>query len=339
MPAATTVRSCKLPNALASLVMSGAIGLAYFNCDPMIAGSEPPRRMAALGAQPVLALPPLPQARVPAPAEPGDVAPGSHSPATVAAEVSSDGVLRGPWALQVNSMLLERGIEKFRQIPSYKFTLTRRERVGGDLLPPQVMDVKLRHSPFSLYMKWIEGEGPGVKGRQLLFVEGANENKLVILPGGLLGRVSGAVTLSLDDPMVTAEARHPANECGLLHLAETLLHHHRLDLEAGCQGVHCELHDHQVCNDRPCYLFVGTYESQERSPTYRKVAIYIDKELSMPIAIQNYTWADNVAPEELDAVTLVEAYSYSDIVADTRQAGLTEDDFSRDNPKYRMKTR
>jgi hypothetical protein len=320
------------------MVMSGAVGLAYFNCDPMIAGSEPARTMAAIGMQPVLALPPLPQLRVPAPAEPSAANPGAESTAPAAA-VFDDGVLRGKWALQLNAMLLERGVEKFHAIPSYTFTLTRRERVGGDLLPPQVMDVKLRHQPFSLYMKWIEGEGAGVKGRQLLYVDGQNDNKLVILPGGLLGRVSGPVTLALDDPMVTAEARHPANECGLLHLAETILHHHRLDLQADCRGLQCELHDNQTYNDRPCFLFISTYDSPQRSPTYRKVAIYVDKELSMPVCIQNYTWADGVAADELDAVTLVEAYSYSNITADARQAALSDDDFSRTNAKYRMKAR
>lgn len=337
MTVSRAARSHKWPNTLATLVMSGAVGLAYFNCDPMIAGSEPARRMATLDTKPILALPSATPPRVPAPAEPG--APPAADSTTVAAPVMEDGVLRGRWAMQLNSMLLERAIEKLDKIPNYKFTLTRRERVNGDLLPAQVIDVKLRHQPFSLYMKWIDGEGPGVKGRQLLYVDGLHDNKLVILPGGLLGRVSGPQVLALNDPLVTAEARHPATDCGLKHLAETVLHHHRQDLAADCRGVQCELHDQQTCNDRPCYLFVAEYDSPERSPTYRKVAIFIDKELSMPIAIQNFTWAQGVAPEELDSVTLVEAYTYSDIVVDTREAGLTEDDFSRDNPKYRLKSR
>jgi hypothetical protein len=338
MPAATPVRSHKLPNTLATLVMSGAVGLAYFNCDPMIAGSEPARRMAVLNTQPVLALPPMPQLRVPAPAEPG-AAPADGAATTAATPLVDDGVLRGKWALQLNTMLLEQSLAKLEQIPGYTFTLTRRERVGGDLQPAQVMDVKLRHQPFSLYMKWVDGEGAGVKGRQLLYVDGLNDNKLVILPGGLVGRVSGAVTFALDDPMVTAEARHPANQCGLKHLTQTVLKYNKLDLAAECQGVKCELHDNQTCNDRPCFLFIGEYESPQRSPVYRKVAMYIDKELGMPVCIQNYTWADGVAPEELDAVTLVEAYSYSNIVLDTAIAQVAEEDFSRDNPKYRMKAR
>ncbi|MCA9055982.1 MAG: DUF1571 domain-containing protein [Planctomycetaceae bacterium] len=329
-------RGCKLPNALATMVMSGAVGLAYFNCDPMIAGSEPTQRMANLDIQPVMALPPLPQAPVPAPVEPGaEPVDGAPESQTVAAY--DDGVLRGKWALQMNTLMLQRGVERFRDIDSYKFTLTRQERVGGDLLPPQVMDVKLRHAPFSLYMKWLAGEGAGVKGRQLLFVEGQNDDKLIILPGGLAGRLTGALELSLDDPLVTAEARHPANECGLLRLAETVLGHHVKDLEHGCHGVQCEFHDNQVFNERPCYLFMATYESPERSPTYRKVAMYIDKELSMPICINNYTWGNDIPPEELDQLTLVEAYSYSDITIDTREASLTEDDWNRDNSKYRMR--
>ncbi|MFV0443830.1 MAG: DUF1571 domain-containing protein [Planctomycetaceae bacterium] len=331
-------RGCKLPNFLATLVMSGAVGVAYFNCDPMIAGSEPTRRMANLNIQPMLALPQLPTATVPAPAEPGETVDGT-APATSSVVSYDDKVLRGKWALELQVSLLEKGLARFEHVPNYMFTMTRQERINGDLLAPQVMDVKLRHQPFSLYMKWLEGEGPGVKGRQLLFADGQYENKLVILPGGLTGRLTGPMSFALDDPMVTAEARHPANECGLKHLAEMILTYNRKDLENGCKDYHCELHDGQVVNDRPCYLFIAVYDTPERSPVYRKVAIFIDKELSMPIAIRNYSWAENVSPEELDDVTLVEAYSYSNITIDTREASLSEDDWSRENPKYRMKAR
>lgn len=236
-----------------------------------------------------------------------------------------------------NAALLERGIANFRNVPNYRFTMTRQERIGGDLLPAQVMEVKLRHQPLNIYMKWIAGEGVGVKGRQLLYGEGQYDNKLLIQPGGLAGRATGTLSFALDDPMVTAESRHPATDCGLLNLAQTILGHHRKDIAGGCQGFHCELHDDQVCNDRPCYLFIVEYDVPERSPTYRKVAVFIDKELSMPIAIRNYTWGDNLAPEQLDEVTLVELYSYTDIVTDTREASLGEEDFSPENPKYRMR--
>lgn len=332
MPSAARAPSCRVPNCLALLVMGGAVGVAYLNCDPMLAGNEPTRRMASLDVRPVLALPALPQSPIPAPGEPSATAGGESTAAPAA--VYDDGVLRGKWAMAMSAALLERGLENFNGVSSYTFTLTRQERVGADLLPPQVMNVKLRHQPFSLYMKWVAGEGAGVKGRQLLFIEGANDNKLMILPGGIAGRLSGTVCLSLTDPLVTAEARHPANECGLRHLAETLLSYQRKDLAANCQGVRCELHDDQTYDNRPCYLFISHYASPQRSPLYRKAAFYIDKELSLPVCIRNFTWGpDDVAPEELDELTLVEAYAYSEI--NTRpDVQLADEDFSRS--KYRM---
>lgn len=326
-------RSCKLPNALASLVMGSAIGVAYFNCDPMIAGSEPTRRMAALQLQPKLALPALPNVPVPAPAEPGATPPA----ATAETAPVQDGVLTGRWAIQMSVALLERGLERLEHVSSYTFTLTRQERVRGDLLPPQTMDVKLRHEPFSLYMKWIEGEGTGVKGRQLIYVQGQNDGKLLVLPGGLGGRLTGTMSLAIDDPLVTAESRHPVNECGLKYLAQTLLGYQKQDLATGCKGFRADLFDDQIFNDRPCFLLITTYDSPERSPEYRKAAIYIDKELSLPIGIRNFTWGQDIEPEQLDEMTLVESYSYSEILIDTRQAMLADEDFSRQNPKYRMK--
>lgn len=320
--------SCRWPNCLAILVLGGAVGFAYLNCDPMLAGSEPSRKLASLDVRPVLALPVLPQRQTPAPGEP------SAPAETSAAAAPGDAVLRGKWAMAMSVALLERGLEKFQRVPSYTFTLTRQERVGADLLSPQVMNVKLRHEPLSLYIKWVAGEGTGVKGRQLLYVQGANDDKLLVLPGGIAGRLSGTVSLRLDDPLVTAEARHPATQCGLKHLAETLLGYQRKDLAAECHGVACELHDQQVYDDRPCYLFVSVYESPQRSPLYRKSVFYIDKELSLPTCIRNYTWGpEDVAPEALDELTLVEAYSYSEIVVQP-EVQLADEDFSRS--KYRM---
>ena len=332
--------SYRWPNFLSLLVVSGAVSAAYINCDPMLAGREPTHRLAALDARPTLKLPPLPSAAasLPAPGEPSEAAASdAPSASAAAAPAVNDSVLRGKWALAFNVALLERGLARLESIPSYSFTITKQERVGQDLQPPQVMNVKLRHNPFSLYMKWIDGEGPGVRGRQLLYVQGENDNNLLVLPGGIAGRLSGTLSLSLDDPRVTSEARHPPNECGLKHLTETLLGFQRKDLAAGCPGVTCELHADQIYADRPCYLFISSYDSPERSPMYRKAAVFIDKEYSLPVCIRNYTWGSPDIPrDQLDDLTLVEAYAYSEIDLQP-ESQYAEEDFSRTNPKYRMR--
>jgi hypothetical protein len=51
---------------------------------------------------------------------------------------------------------------------------------------------------------------------------------------------------------------------------------------------------------------------------------------------RSYTWAneaDSLTTEQLDAQTLIEDYSFSSI---NFGAELVAEDFSRDNPRYRM---
>lgn len=314
-------RSSRLPNALATLVLGGAVGAAYFNCDPMIAGSEPAARVAALDMRPMLAMPSLPNAPQPAPGEPG----GSGS-----ASVYNDAMLSGKWAMQMNIALLERGIEAFRRVDGYTFTMSRQERVGGDLLDPQVMNVKLRHEPFSIYMKWVVGD----PGRQVLYVEGANDNKLMVQPGGIKGRLTGTLSFAIDDPMVMAECRHPINQAGLMNLASKVVAGQKRELLSGGSGYRCELYDDQTFAERPCYLFVIEYKSKQYSELYRKSMMYVDKELCLPTCIRNFTWGTDVDPARIDEETLVEAYAYTDIQTSTQ---LAEEDFSKQNRSYRMR--
>jgi hypothetical protein len=314
-------RSPRLPNALATIVLGSAVGAAYFNCDPMIAGSEPSARVAALDLQPMLAMPSLPQSPQPAPGEPD----GEDG-----ARPYNDAVLTGKWAMQMNVALLERGVEMFKDVEGYSFTMSRQERVGGDLLDPQVMNVKLRHEPFSIYMKWVVGD----PGRQVLYVEGANENKLMVQPGGIKGRLTGTLSFALDDPMVTAESRHPLNQAGLLNLARKVLEGQKRELAKSGNGWRCELYDDQHFGERPCYLFVIEYKSKEHSELYRKSMMYIDKELSLPTCIRNFTWGTDVDPAKIDEETLVEAYGYTDIQTSIQ---LAEEDFSKSNRSYRMR--
>ncbi len=323
----TKQRSSRWPNFFASLVLTGAIGLTYFNCDPMVAGSDPTARVASLNMQPSLELPSLPNIPVPAPVEPGAAADPSDQDSQTAQH--DPAVLQGRWALQMNIALLERGIEKLKHINDYKCTFSRQERVGGALLDPQVMKVKIRHEPFSVYLKWIVGD----KGRQAIYVQGLHDGKLLVQPGGFKGRLTGTLPLDPTDSLVMAESRHPVTEFGILKLATKIAKHQKQDLERGT-GYRCQMYDNQVLDERPCFLFVLEYDSPEICKAYRKSAIFIDKELSLPVGIRNYTWGIDVDPEKIDEETIVESYTYSDIEFNSN---LAMEDFSAKNPKYRMR--
>ncbi len=61
-------------------------------------------------------------------------------------------------AMNYHLALLELARYKLKSFPDYTCTFTKQERVDGqDLSDVQTMQLKLRHQPFSVYMKWEEG--------------------------------------------------------------------------------------------------------------------------------------------------------------------------------------
>jgi hypothetical protein len=226
-------------------------------------------------------------------------------------------------------MILKQGCERFERIPDYTATLYKQERIGGELLDGQTVSMKLRHEPFSVYMKWLTGD----KGRQVIYVDGQNEGKMLVQLGGIKGRLLGVLSIDPMSSQAMAETRHPITGAGLLGLAQKVLHHRERDLARGT-GVQCELHDNQLHNERPCYVFVTTYDSPEFHETYRKVVLYVDKELSMPVCVRNFTWARDANPETIDDDTLIEYYSYSDIKVEQQ---LADGDFDKANAEYKLR--
>ena len=90
-------------------------------------------------------------------------------------------------ALQLHLALLELGKTRIEKSPDYTATFVKRERLDGeDLQEMQTMQLKLRHKPFSLYLKWQEG---GDVGREILYVDGQHEQRMLVHPGGLKGKL------------------------------------------------------------------------------------------------------------------------------------------------------
>jgi Protein of unknown function (DUF1571) len=250
-----------------------------------------------------------------------------------------------PIALQLHVTLLELGVQRMEHIASYKATFFKQERLDEqELQELQTCQIKVRHAPFSVYMKWIEG---GDVGRNLLFVDGKYDNELQVRLGGMKVRLP-VLKLNPTGSVAMAESRHPVTEMGLQNLAKLILQYRKRDLTLKT-GVRWQMLADERLFDRDCYGFVTEYESREVEPTYRKSITYIDKEHSLPICVRNFGWpaaekvekADAESTDEetgtaltLDEATLVEYYGYKDLEFATV---MTDDDFSKANPDYTFK--
>jgi len=227
--------------------------------------------------------------------------------------------------------LLEEGIRRLERLPGYTAEFSKQEVVDGELTDSQKMTLKLRHEPFSVYMKWTEGK----PGQELLYVDGKNDGEMIVKPGGWKGRVLGTLKLDPNGSMALSESRHPVTEVGLVNLAKTILDY-RYDEADWTEGYDCR-YDRTEIDGRPCHRFTIVYDSPQDRPEYRKSVVCLDREWLAVTYIENYGWpAEDIPADRLDEETLVERYAYTDINLDTQLAAM---DFDAANGKYGLRRR
>ena len=240
-------------------------------------------------------------------------------------------IIEGEEAFQLVILHLEKAHRLLKNTDGYTAKMFRQERIDGKLLDEQVMSVKVKHEPFSVYMKWLVGS----KGQEVLYRDGQNDGNLIVKPGGIKGRFLAALSLDPEGALAMDGSRHPITKAGMLKLSTELLASRRRDLEDG--RVSCRMVDGQSFDDRECVCFVTEFPDAEYMKDYRKSVVFIDKENSLPILLKNYGWADDscagLIGDELDTETLVEFYAYREVRLD---APLTAMDFDRANDEYRL---
>lgn len=322
---------CRKQNLLAGTILTVAAGVLYTSFDPVPAGESP-----AIAAETEAAV--VEEFLVPLPPEAADlpvieVAEDDSEESTVTAPVvSTASTLSNYELVEYSLLLLKDGAEYLRQFKTYSAVFHKQERLGGDLSEIQNIDLKIQQSPhFAVYMKWRNGD----RGRQLLYSTEYEDGDMVVKLGGFKGRLLPGIKLNPNGTKAREESRHPVTKAGLLGMVEKMINHRRRDLKQG-YGLQCTRLPNQEFDGRDCLCFLYEYESPEVSGDYRKSVILIDAQHHIPVMARNYTWAaeaDNLSPEELDALTLVENYSFTGI--DFNKT-LTAKDFSRDNRRYRM---
>jgi hypothetical protein len=68
--------------------------------------------------------------------------------------------------------------ETYSHIDSYIARLRRKEQINGKDKPEEIMLIKFRKQPWSVYFKWLGTEGAG---REVVYVKGRNEDKIQTL--------------------------------------------------------------------------------------------------------------------------------------------------------------
>lgn len=92
----------------------------------------------------------------------------------------------------------------------YRVTLEKAERVDGEVLPPQTLELLVREKPQAIYVEFVKGPA---KGRRILYNSELRKDELRVKEAGILG-FAGALWLSLDSGMTRKDSNHPVNMLG-----------------------------------------------------------------------------------------------------------------------------
>jgi len=111
--------------------------------------------------------------------------------------------------------LQRKAAERYALIDSYMVRMKRREVVNGQQRPEEIMLLKFRKDPWSVYVKWL---GPEAQGREVVYVKGKYKNELVTLTAAgdvFLLPAGRRFSLPPDSPLIKSKSRYPITEAGM----------------------------------------------------------------------------------------------------------------------------
>ncbi len=216
------------------------------------------------------------------------------------------------------------GIDDLERIQDYQARMVKRERIDGKLGDYEIMFVKIRHRPFSVYMYFLSPDGK--KGQEVIYREDANDGKMMAHGVGIQ-KMFGTVPLDPTGQIAMKDNRYPITEIGLVTLVRRLIQVGEQDIKYG----ECEVkfYPGAKIDDRVCTCLQVVHPKPRSNFRFHVARIYVDDELNVPIRYESYGWPE----KEGGAPQLLEEYTYVDLKLNN---GFTDADFDVRNPNYQF---
>jgi len=213
--------------------------------------------------------------------------------------------------------------ETVRKMPGYSTTFIKQEETRKGLIR-QVIKVKFRREPFSVYLKFVEPH----EGREVLFVEGKNKGKLQVHEPSGLASLAGTLSLSPTGDEAMKENRYPVSMFGMEKLMDAVIAQWEEELKHPESEV--KQYPQAKVGDYECRMFEVVHPRERPHFKFQTTRLYIDKKSGLPVRLEQYGFpskAGEVAP-------LLEEYTYTDIKVETKLSDL---DFDIKNQSYGFK--
>jgi hypothetical protein len=235
---------------------------------------------------------------------------------------------------------LDRGLEIARaslrlsrsNINDYTALLVKRERIGKTLGDHEYMEVKVRNrkvsggrivQPLSVYLNFVKPAS--VQGREVIYVEGQNNGKIIAHEGGFKGKFLPTVSIPPNGLLAMRGQRYPMTDIGVENLIVKLIE--RGERARKLPDVRCEFRKNARVQDRTCTVLHVTQPSRTPDAEFHQAQVFIDDQYQVPIRYIAYDWpTQNGQP-----LTVIEEYNYLNLKLNV---GLTDADFDPNNRAY-----
>ncbi len=207
--------------------------------------------------------------------------------------------------------------EAVKEVKDYTAHFSKTERIGNSMVQ-QEMEMKFRTKPFSVYFLY---QSNNEQGRQAIFVDGRNNNNLLVKEAKGVAGFIGAVRLKLDDPRVKAENLYPVTHVGIANMLDETIKNWEHDLLVPGDEVDVQFFPNAKVKGVPCQAIQVTHMKRLKELKYSKNRIYFDKETKLPIRGERFGWARRAGEEP----PLLEDYRYTNLKTNVN---LTDADFN-----------
>jgi hypothetical protein len=208
-------------------------------------------------------------------------------------------------SMDVPLQLIAEARRSYQGIKDYTCLFVKRERLRGQLQPENLIDMRVRTQPFSVYLRWLKPATSA--GQEVCYVAGRNNGAMRVHSTGLFGAV-GFVTMDPRDPRALETSRHTITEAGIGNLIER--YGQAWQLESRLNRTQVRIQEYAY-NQRRCTRVETVHADSvgQQIPFYRSV-VYFDKENHLPIRVENYDWPRRTADPNGG---LVENYNYANL--------------------------
>lgn len=216
-------------------------------------------------------------------------------------------------------------VARANELTDYTAVLYRNMWLGNGYSQSTV-HVKGRTRPFSVYLYF---EQPS-QGREVLFVEGWNQNKLLAHEGSGPLSLIGSVSLDPNGAQAMSGNKYPITKLGLDTLAQAVVDQWQQEMQLQpADQVEVKLYPEARLGKEDCKVVETIHKRRVQGLRFHKTRLFLQKDTNVPFAVQQFAFPS----QQGAAAPKVEDVRYQQLQINV---GLTQQDFDPRNPAYKF---